>query len=146
MERTVKLKSLLAATFALMICVSAASAENDWQTKLEQELPLLGHRNWIVIADSAYPLQTSAGVETIETNSDMLQVVQTVLNELDRAPHVEPLVYTDRELQFLEDQDAPGVTAYRIDLKSALGDREVSSRLTLSLSIRWPRRERAFMS
>lgn len=30
---------------------------SDWQSKLQEKLPLLGHRNWIVITDMAYPLQ-----------------------------------------------------------------------------------------
>ena len=39
----------------------------------------MGHRNWILIVDSAYPLQSSPGVETIETNAGMIDVVQSVL-------------------------------------------------------------------
>ena len=33
----------------------------SWQEKLEEQLPLLGHRNWILIVDSAYPLQNASG-------------------------------------------------------------------------------------
>src|SRR5271165_1940011 len=47
----------------------------DWQTKVADEMPLLGHRNWILVVDSAYPLQTSPGVETIETNEAQEEVV-----------------------------------------------------------------------
>jgi len=28
-------------------------------------LPLFGHRNWIVVADSAYPAHSMPGIETI---------------------------------------------------------------------------------
>jgi len=38
-----------------------------WRATLDDRLPLLGHRNWIVVADSAYPWQASAGIETIVT-------------------------------------------------------------------------------
>ena len=31
--------------------------KTNWQTVLQDKLPLLGHRNWIVITDMAYPLQ-----------------------------------------------------------------------------------------
>ena len=41
------------------------ATNSDWRSRLTQELPLLGHRNWIAVVDSAYPLQTSAGIETI---------------------------------------------------------------------------------
>ena len=37
----------------------------DWKTFLKEELPLLGHRNWIVVTDMAYPLQTNPGIKTI---------------------------------------------------------------------------------
>ena len=50
---------------------------NDWQVRLREELPLLGHRNWIAVVDSAYPLQTSTGIETVNTNADQLEVVKT---------------------------------------------------------------------
>ncbi len=31
----------------------------DWKAKLSADITKFGHRNWIVVADSAYPLQTS---------------------------------------------------------------------------------------
>ena len=34
-----------------------AAATCSWQTILQDKLPLLGHRNWVVITDMAYPLQ-----------------------------------------------------------------------------------------
>jgi hypothetical protein len=47
-------------TLLFMMTGLAAAAEThtpEWQTRLRQILPLLGHRNWIMIVDSAYPLQ-----------------------------------------------------------------------------------------
>jgi hypothetical protein len=99
----------------------------DWRARLEKELPLLGHRNWIAIVDSAYPLQTSAGIETIETNSDHLEVVRTVLDQLGKVRHVRPVLFTDAELRVVSESDAAGVTAYREVLKSTLGARETQS-------------------
>src|SRR5207302_6229193 len=80
---------------------------------LEKELPLLGHRNWIAVVDSAYPLQTSGGIETINTDADPVEVVQTVLDELSKAKHVRPVIFTDAELTLVQESDAPGVAAYR---------------------------------
>lgn len=102
-------------------------ADEAWQPRLAEILPLLGHRNWILIVDSAYPLQTSAGVETLETNSDQIDVLRTVLGRLDRSIHVQPSVYLDAELPFVPENDAPGVTAYRKSLKTLLGDRPIRS-------------------
>ena len=61
-----------------MCCLIAVSAptqksENtDIRSLIQSRLPGLGHRNWIVVADSAYPMQISAGVETITVNADQL--------------------------------------------------------------------------
>lgn len=88
-------------------------AKGEWQARLNRELPLLGHRNWIAVVDSAYPLQTSAGIETLETNAEQLDVVRDVLDELRKVKHVRPVVFTDAELKMVPEDDAAGVTAYR---------------------------------
>jgi hypothetical protein len=90
-------------------------------------LPLLGHRNWILIVDSAYPLQVSTGVETVETNANQLDVVKEVLRAVDNSIHVRPVVYMDAELPFVPENDAPGVEDYRRQIKEVLGQRAVHS-------------------
>jgi len=99
----------------------------DWRARVTEELPLLGHRNWIAVVDSAYPLQTSAGIETIETNADQLDVVRAVLDQVGKAKHVRPVVFTDAELKFVPEGDANGVAAYREALTSLLGKTDVQS-------------------
>jgi hypothetical protein len=99
----------------------------DWRGRLNEELPLLGHRNWIAIVDSAYPLQTSAGVETVETNANQLDVVSTVLDQFSKAKHVRPVIFTDAELKVVPEIDASGVTAYRESLSSLLGKADVQA-------------------
>jgi hypothetical protein len=96
----------------------------DWRAMLARRVQAFGHRNWIVIADSAYPAQASAGIETVLTNADQLQVVKVVLDELVRAKHIRPVVYLDAELAHVSDKDAPGVNTYRQDLKALLAGRE----------------------
>jgi D-ribose pyranose/furanose isomerase RbsD len=109
--------------------IAAPQAENvpQWQTKLAQILPLLGHRNWIMIVDSAYPLQSSAGVETLETNTDQIVVIRKVLDAIDSSIQVRTIVYMDAELPFVTEKDAPGVTAYREKVKATLGGRTITS-------------------
>lgn len=113
---------------ALVFCTTfTAAAQASWQTKLQQELPLLGDRNWIAIVDSAYPLQVSPGVETIETHAGEVTVAREVLRELAQAHHVRPVVYMDAELPYVTEKDAPGVTAYRRNIHEALGSLPVHS-------------------
>jgi len=83
-------------------------------------MPLLGHRNWILIVDSAYPLQTSLGVETIETGRDQLVVTRTVLEQINASSHVRPIVFLDAELPFVSEDDAPGATSYRASISALL--------------------------
>lgn len=97
-----------------------------WQQTLEDILPLYGHRNWIVIADSAYPAQARAGIETIASNAGQLEVAEKVLAALTASKHVKPIIYTDQELAFVPESDAPGITAYRQRLVDLLSSREVS--------------------
>ncbi|HEY1901368.1 MAG TPA: hypothetical protein VGG56_02990 [Terracidiphilus sp.] len=117
-----------------MLCGSlACHAQSDWQQKVKDELPLLGHRNWIVIVDSAYPLQTSPGVETIETGEDQLAVVDYVLGALKNSTHVRPLVHLDKELEFIPEKEAPGVSRYREELKARISEFSVDSVLHQTL-------------
>ena len=109
--------------FALM--TATAFAGDNWKQKLQQELPLLGHRNWIVVADSAYPLQTAPGIETIYVNADQLEVVKGVLAELAKTKHVKPTIYTDAEMKFVAETNAPGITAYRDGLGKVLTSQPV---------------------
>ena len=104
---------------------STTTAGARWQRVLAQRIPEYGHRNWIVIADSAYPAQSRAGIETVVTGADQIEVLKEVLDQLARTRHVRPIVYTDAELTSVPEADAPGVERYRQQLKAVLGDRPV---------------------
>jgi L-fucose mutarotase/ribose pyranase (RbsD/FucU family) len=97
-----------------------------WQQTLAERLPLYGHRNWIVIADAAYPDQSRDGIETIATGADQITVVKEVLAALGKTTHVKPTVYTDAELKFVDEKDAPGIKNYRTELDKLLGTRAVT--------------------
>ena len=99
----------------------------DWKRLLEERLPIYGHRNWIVIADSAYPAQSRPGIETVTTNGDQLAVVGEVFSQLNKSRHVRPIVYLDAELPQVPEKYAPGIGDYRDQLKKLLGERTVRS-------------------
>jgi RbsD / FucU transport protein family len=98
-----------------------------WQQILAERISYYGHRNWIVIADSAYPEQSRAGIETIVVKASQLQVLQTVLNQLDASRHVRPIAFTDQELKFVPETEAPGVSGYRETLAALLKNRDSNS-------------------
>jgi hypothetical protein len=94
---------------------------------LEQRIPLLGHRNWVVIADMAYPQQSNPGIETIYVGGEHLEMVQEVLRALATAPHVRPTVYVDQELAFIAEEHAPGISDFRDDLYALLEGKEAKT-------------------
>jgi hypothetical protein len=98
----------------------------DWRETLKESLPLLGHRNWIVIADSAYPQQVSPGVQTLYTGATQEEVTKAVLQALAGTRHVKPTVFIDSELEFVAEGDAPGISAYRDKLAGILVGSEVT--------------------
>jgi L-fucose mutarotase/ribose pyranase (RbsD/FucU family) len=99
---------------------SSNSVAADWKTQLSGLLPLFGHRNWIVVADSAYPAQSRAGIETIVSGADQLDVVRHVLDAIGSSAHVRANVFADKELASVSETDSPGVEEYRKELKKAL--------------------------
>jgi len=96
------------------------SAVADWERKLRAYLPLFGHRNWIVVADSAYPAQCKPGIETMVADEDQIHVVRGVLDAIAASRHIRASVYADRELGFVEENDAPGISEYRQQLNTVL--------------------------
>lgn len=93
---------------------------SDWELELNRLLPLFGHRNWIVIADAAYPAQSNPGIETIATGADHLDVLKTVLDEISGCGHIRVRFYIDEELKFVAGDDAPGVDKFRAELDQLL--------------------------
>jgi L-fucose mutarotase/ribose pyranase (RbsD/FucU family) len=104
----------------------AQTPAEPWQQKLTQSLSVMGHRNWIVVADSAYPAQSSQAIETIATDDDHFRVLEWVLKALDKAPHVTPKIYLDSELRYIPEKDAPGIDACRTRLSNILAGRAVT--------------------
>lgn len=118
--------------FGLLIAVpvlfaAPPAAPAGWKAKVDRTMPLMGHRNWILVVDSAYPLQTSSGVETVETNASQAEVVKYVLGAIGKSIHVRPDIFMDAELPFVPDEDAPGASAYRAQIGSLLHGYKVES-------------------
>lgn len=115
-----------------------------WTDTLAAYLPALGHRNWIVVADSAFPLQISPGIETIVTNEDHFAVLDKVLKAVDGAKHVRPKVWLDKELGFVTEDLAPGANDARRRLDEALKGRGATPVLHEELIARLDQAGKAF--
>lgn len=113
----------LTVVFSALGTAPSTAESGEWRELLKQRLPEYGHRNWIVIADSAYPKQSSPGVETIYTGGDQVEVVKHVLETIDKTQHVRPVVMLDKELESIPSEAVPGIKAYRSSLRELLRDR-----------------------
>lgn len=100
----------------------AAVPGKEWRDILARELPRMGHRNFIVIADSAYPLQSAPGIQTVATGASHIEVLRAVLSGIGKAGHVKPVIHLDKELRHVTETAAPGIGSFREQLAAALGD------------------------
>lgn len=116
--------------FAIMyICKklkSIQAMEQNWKTTLSNQLNLLGHRNWIVVTDMAYPLQSNPGVTTLFANEDFAKVVERTLRMIEEAPHIRAHIYVDEEQHAMSDRLCKGWSAYQRSLADAVGNNEIN--------------------
>lgn len=99
----------------------------SWESHLARMMPLFGHRNWIVVADAAYPTQSNPGIETLFTGCDHAEVLDRVLATIAASSHVRATIYLDAELQLVPEEDAPGVSAVRSEITGHLAAKDTRS-------------------
>jgi D-ribose pyranose/furanose isomerase RbsD len=90
--------------------------DGGWQQEFEKVLPLLGHRNWVLVTDKAFPLQNASGITYINTGGQLIPVLVHVLASIRASAHVKPQLFTDTELNFLSPRMVPGITGFRDSL------------------------------
>ncbi|MHB1744810.1 MAG: hypothetical protein ACYCRE_08565, partial [Acidobacteriaceae bacterium] len=81
-----------------------------------------------VVADAAYPAQSNPGIDTLVAGADQMQAVRKVRDTIAACKHIRANIYTDLELGFVEENDAPGIAEYRRQL-DALPDRSSCQQL-----------------
>lgn len=101
----------------LLAACGAAAPESalrpGWQQQFADELPLLGHRNWIIVADKAFPELKAEGITYINTGNHLLPVLKEVLSAVEASGHVAPVLYRDKELHYITDGQSAGISAFR---------------------------------
>ena len=111
---------ILAVIFAA--CTHPAQvAVKGWKDTVKEQLPVMGHRNWILVVDKAFPGQTTPGIRTVHTGASMPEVLAFVQEQLATSPHVKPIVYRDAELAFITDSLSPGIAAAEKEVARAIG-------------------------
>lgn len=119
---------LIAALFVAMFFSACAHApEGGADSKLAEQLAAsvapLGARNWIVIAESSFPVYAGAGVETIGVDAPSDVVFMEVLDILESEGRLQPRIWVSSELDAVTEDYAPGVRKYRRALGKLLPGR-----------------------
>jgi len=114
-------------TFSCMPDQESKIQKEDWKTILEKDLHLLGHRNWILVVDKAFPEQSSPGMKYLYVDEDLLPTLSYVLEEVEASSHVRPIIYRDKELNYISIEQVPGIDAFRTQSNSVLEGRNVNT-------------------
>jgi L-fucose mutarotase/ribose pyranase (RbsD/FucU family) len=133
----IKKTLLFIATFLLFSCTKLipkpeeviASKPQKWQIEVEKTIQLFGHRNWIVVADGAYPKQSNPAIKTITVDADQLEVVKFVQEAIEKTKHVQANIFVDKEMAFVAEKDAKGIENYRLELNKILNVKNLSTKL-----------------
>jgi hypothetical protein len=99
----------------------------NWEKQCQKFIPLLGHRNWILVTDKAYPLQSAEGIRTIYTGESSLVVLQYVITSIEKGKHIRPIFYTDQELFFMREDLSKGIEVFKKDLLQLISGQEMRS-------------------
>lgn len=103
--------------------------QSDWKQQLTEEIPLMGHRNWILVVDKAFPLQNSNGIVTIDTNADFFSVLTYTLDQIGNSRHVKPIIYRDKELNFIGKEQVPEIENFKKSLNEVLDTLDIKELL-----------------
>ena len=128
------LRQTVITTCALILLASCTNTQSpsektSWKTILDHDLHLLGHRNWILVVDKAFPEQSAGGMKYLYAEEDLLPTLEYVLEKIENSGHVRPVIYRDRELEFLTEEQVPGIDSFRAGAEKVLGGKEVQTLL-----------------
>jgi D-ribose pyranose/furanose isomerase RbsD len=128
MKNAIKISLFLLVILTVTSCNSSCKKQkNSWKADFEQQLPLLGHRNWVLVVDKAFPLQSAAGMTVINTGEQLPIVLQEVMSNISKSTHVKPIVYTDLELKYITEDLSKGVGSLKATVFGTLKGFEVKT-------------------
>lgn len=121
-----KLSGLSAFGIALAMCGCAGQGkvERPWMNSIRHELGYLGARNWVVIAEAAFPVPSRRGLRVVQVNDEIPGVLDGLEQIIEEKHHVKPRIYLTTEMAKVPYDYAPGIKEHKADLKQALHGRE----------------------
>lgn len=145
--KKINLEIIICCLFLHMSCSQVAKkpiTQSDWKQQLNKEIPLMGHRNWILVVDKAFPLQNSDGIVTIDTEGDFFSVLRYTLDQIGNSSHVKPIIYKDKELNFIGKEQVPEIESFRKSLNEVLGASDTRELLHDSVFVKIDKASRLF--
>jgi sugar lactone lactonase YvrE len=109
--------------------VTVPPRAGSWRDVVLKKMNLLGHRNWVLVVDKAFPEQSSPGMTYLYVEQDLIPTLGEVLEMIESTTHVKPVIYRDRELEFLTEQLVPGIEQFKSESNRMLSSYEVNSLL-----------------
>ncbi len=106
-----------------------AAQADSWQQVLDHDLNLLGHRNWILVVDKAFPEQSSPGMKYLYVDEALLPTLEYVLEKVDASTHVTPIIYQDKELSYITEDQVKGIGEFRSEVEKILAGSDVHTLL-----------------
>ncbi len=110
--------------------------DGNWKKQLNEQLPLLGHRNWILVVDKAFPAQNAPGIVTINTGEALLPVLQYTLDQINSSTHVKPLIFTDKELNYITVAQVPEIVKFKSKLFKIIPEEQAQTLLHDSVFVK----------
>jgi D-ribose pyranose/furanose isomerase RbsD len=119
-------RTYLFAVLILLVqgCGTLGGGNSSWKGAVKRHTADLGFRNWIVICEASFPAHSRQGVHQVHADSDISEVLQYVLQEIEQTQHVVPNVYLTRELRSMSNDVAPGIDEHRARVQEILIGRE----------------------
>lgn len=90
------------------------------RNKIAPNLLQLGAKNWVVIAEPAYPLPAGASVVCVNVPTSTIDTFREVLDLLERQGACVPRIWVSHELSAVPENRAPGISAHRNTLENLL--------------------------
>jgi hypothetical protein len=106
-----------------------------WAGTVEREVDTLGIQNWIIVAESSFPVASRSGVRTLVVDGEIPEIVDFIVNHLEKSETVTPSFNTARELSFVSNDRAPGIDYLRKQLNGALHGHQVRQMDNRSLTL-----------
>jgi D-ribose pyranose/furanose isomerase RbsD len=101
-----------------------ASYRNDWKASVNHQVGQLGYRNWIILAEASFPAHSRTGVNQVSADAEIPEILDYVLNALEKTQHVKPNIYLTREIRAVDNDVAPGIDTLKEQIKAALHGHE----------------------